>query len=77
MKSELTQIREGNRRAKNWRILAGVLALVAVYSWLGKSDSDARLDEVHRIQFQQHNSAAAYPVQRNAPLATPIFRGEI
>ena len=63
-------------RIRNLRILAGVLALVAVYSWLGKRDSDARLDEVHRMQSQQHNSATAYPVQRNVLLTAPM-RGEI
>lgn len=49
MKSELTQIREGNRRVHNWRIVAGVLVLLCLYVLLGKLDSDARLAEAERL----------------------------
>lgn len=49
MKSELTQIREGNRRVNNWRIVAGLMGLLAIYALLGKLDTDIRLAEAERI----------------------------
>lgn len=49
MKSELTQIRDGNRKVHNWRIVAGVLVLLCLYVLLGKLDSDARLAEAERL----------------------------
>lgn len=53
MKSELTQIREGNRRVKNWRIVAGLMVLLAAYALVGKFDSNARLAEAERIAQMQ------------------------
>lgn len=65
MKSELTQIREGNRRVNNWRIVAGLMGLFAIYALLGKSDTDARLAEAERIaQLQPH-------IVFQAPVAEP------
>lgn len=34
---------------KNWRIVAGLMGLFAIYALLGKSDTDARLAEAERI----------------------------
>lgn len=64
-------------KVRNLRILAGVLALVALYAWMGKSDSDARLEEVRRVQNLQAHSEATRPVQRNAALCVRQERGEI
>ncbi len=63
-------------KVRNLRILVGILALVAVYAWLGKSDSDARLDESRRIQAMQSHGSTSRPVQRNA-IAAIQNRGEI
>ena len=63
-------------KVRNLRILVGILALVAVYAWLGKKDSDARLDEIRRIQAIQSHGATSRPVQRNSQGATQN-RGEI
>lgn len=49
MKSELTQIREGKRKVNHWRIIAGLMGLLAIYALLGKSDTDARLSEAERL----------------------------
>ena len=71
MKSELIQIREGNRRVKNWRIVAGLMALLAVYALLGKQDANVRLAEAERIAQLQPRIVVQEPVtgQPNPPVA--------
>lgn len=61
MKSELTQIREGNRKIHNWRIVACVLGLCALYALMGKLDADARLDELERIAALRHAAPMSRP----------------
>ncbi len=61
MKSELTQIREGNRKIHNWRIVACVLGLCALYALMGKLDADARLAEVERLAVLRHAAPIARP----------------
>lgn len=34
-------IRQPERKVRNWRIVAGVLALLVVYSWLGERDRES------------------------------------
>jgi hypothetical protein len=65
------------KKVRNLRILAGILSLLSVYAWMGKSDSDARLDEVRHMQTLQSSSAVTHPLQRNAAAVNPTFRGEI
>lgn len=71
-----------NNKIRNWRIVAGVLALLLVQAVLGRMDSEARLAEVERIaQMQAHQSrlAEAKPpvaLQRQASVITnKISRG--
>lgn len=66
MKSELTQIREGNRRVNNWRIVAGLMCLFAAYALVGKFDSDARLAEAERIAELQPRIVVEEPVTEPA-----------
>lgn len=66
MKSELTQIREGNRRVNNWRIVAGLIGMLAIYALLGKLDTDARLAEAERIAQLQPRIVVQEPVTEPA-----------
>lgn len=59
MKSELTQIREGNRKVHHWRIVAGILVLLLVQALLGRMDAEAHLAEAERIAALRHSAPAA------------------
>lgn len=61
MKSELTQIREGNRRVYHWRIVAGILVLLLVQALVGRMDAEARLDELERIAALRHAAPMSRP----------------
>lgn len=58
MKSELTQIREGNRKVRHWKIVACVIGLVACYAIMGKLDAQARLDEIERCAIRSEHVEA-------------------
>ena len=77
MKSELTQIRAGNRRVANWRIVAGILALLLIQSVLGRLDAEARLEDAEYAAARH----LAAPGKMNAPTYQPLriqtLRGEI
>lgn len=60
MKSELTQIREGEAKVRNWKIVAMLLILLLVQAVLGRMDSEAKLEEVERI-------AALHPSTSSGP----------
>ena len=69
------QIHEPNIKVRNWRIIAGLLGLIAAYAIVGKFDSDARLAEAERIAELQprivvHEPQAKPPValQRQASI---------
>lgn len=61
MKSELTQIREGNRKVYHWRIVAGILVLLLVQAVLGRMDSEARLAEAERIAHMHPSTRSERP----------------
>lgn len=74
MKSELTQIREGNRRVTNWRIVAGLMALLAIYALLDKLDTDVRLAEAERIAQLQPRIVVQEPVTEPAKPPVAVQR---
>ncbi|MEW6562730.1 MAG: hypothetical protein AB1400_05790 [Pseudomonadota bacterium] len=69
------QIHEPNIKVRNWRVIAGLLGLIAAYAIVGKFDSDARLAEAERIAELQPRivvpapqAKPSVPLQRQAAI---------
>ena len=74
MKSELTQIREGNRKVHHWRIVTGILVLLLVQAVLGRMDSEAKLEEVERLAQMHPSTSSGRPfdgLRANGETAKP------
>jgi hypothetical protein len=59
-------------KLRNWRIVAGVFALIAAYAFVGKLDSDARLAEAEHFAKLQPRVI----VQQAIPLQRQISIGQ-
>lgn len=67
MKSELTQIREGAIKVRNWKIVVMILTLLLVQAVLGRMDSEAQLAEAERLAALHHSASLGRTVAATPP----------
>lgn len=63
---------ELGRKVNNWRIVAGLLLLVAVYGLMGRMDRDVQIEQRMAATKQQ---PAPAPAQRQAAIGRMVCRG--
>ena len=72
MKSELTQIREGAIKVRNWKIVVMILTLLLVQAVLGRMDSEAQLAEAERLAALHPSASAGLKAEVEGQAKPPV-----